>query len=425
MSIAVERPAAPAGTDLLPLMAAVVVVFLITGAALPALPLHIHGRLGFDAFTVGLVSGAQFAAALASRLWAGSFSDGRGPKNAVIAGLVLAALAGLLYLLSLRLAETPVLSVAVLLAGRAVLGGAESFIMVGAQSWGLAVSTSGTTGKVIGWIGTAMFVALAAGAPLGSALFAAYGFQAIGMATVFASLAALALVVPVRPVQRQPQRRGAFGRVARAVWLPGLGAAFASLAYGAMTAFAVLLFVERGWQPAWLSFTAFAVALVAARLALGNLPDRLGGARTAMLFVLVQSAGMALIWVSPFASVGFVGAALTGFGYAFVYPGLGLEAVRRAPPESRGLAMGIYTAFLDVALGFFTPLLGLAAGVAGLGSVFLISALLALSTVPIAARLRPVPHGQAKDMNMAQDPGTLVRRFRRQRSMGPRSAGVD
>ena len=57
------------------------------------------------------------------------------------------------------------------------------------------------------------------------------------------------------------------------------------------------------------------------------------------------------------------GAGLTGLGYALVYPGLGVEAVKRAPPESRGLAMGAYTAFLDVALGFGTPLLGLAAEV--------------------------------------------------------------
>ena len=164
--------------------------------------------------------------------------------------------------------------------------------------------------------------------------------------------------------------------------------AFASLAYGTMIAFAVLHFTERGWQPAWLSFTLFALALIVARLFFGGLPDRMGGAKCAMVFVVVQSAGLALIWLAPTAFLGFAGAALTGFGYSFVYPGLGIEAVRRAPAESRGTAMGIYTAFLDVALGVLSPLLGLLAGVAGLSSVFGVSALLALCTVPIAARLR-------------------------------------
>ena len=57
-----------------------------------------------------------------------------------------------------------------------------------------------------------------------------------------------------------------------------------------------------------------------------------------------------------------------------MYPGLGVEAVRRAPPESRALAMGAYTACLDVALGFGTPLLGGVAGQLGIASVFLTGA---------------------------------------------------
>ena len=75
--------------------------------------------------------------------------------------------------------------------------------------------------------------------------------------------------------------------------------AFASLGYGTMIAFAVLHFTERGWQPAWLSFTLFALALIIARLFFGGLPDRMGGAKCAMVFVVVQSAGLALIWLAP------------------------------------------------------------------------------------------------------------------------------
>ena len=82
--------------------------------------------------------------------------------------------------------------------------------------------------------------------------------------------------------------------------------------------------------------------------------------------MFIEAAGLALIWLAPDRASGAVGAALTGFGYALVYPGLGVEAVRRAPAQSRGLAMGAYTVFLDVALGFGSPVLGLIAGWAGL-----------------------------------------------------------
>lgn len=149
-------------------MVAVLVVFLVTGAALPILPLHIHTGLGFDAFVIGLVSGAQFVAAFISRLWSGSFSDRCGPKQAVLIGLAMGAASGLLYLLSLAFTDNPLLSVTILLFGRALLGGAESFVITGALTWGLALTSAGNTGKTIGWMGTAMYVGLAAGAPVGS-----------------------------------------------------------------------------------------------------------------------------------------------------------------------------------------------------------------------------------------------------------------
>ncbi|BCQ28178.1 MFS transporter (plasmid) [Caballeronia sp. NK8] len=387
MFVIPHRSTSSTNRSLLSLMACVFTVFLVTGAALPALPLHIHDGLGFGTFTVGLVSGAQFAASLLSRLWSGRISDQRGPKYAVTAGLVMAALAGLLYLVSLKAISNALISIAILIVGRALLGGAESFIMTGAQSWCLALAGPGNVGKMIAWIGTSMFVALAFGSPLGSFLFKSYGFASIGLATSVGAVFTLVLITPIPAVKVNPQSNRVVATVLKAVWLPGMGMAFSSLGYGIVTAFAVLLFVQRGWQPAWLSFTAFAAGLIVARAFLSPLPDRLGGARTAMVFIVIHSAGMALIYLSPVAWLAFSGAALAGFGYALVYPGFGMEAVARAPTDARGLAMGIYTAFIDVALGIFAPVLGLLANLTGLGPIFLIAATLALCAIPIAIRL--------------------------------------
>jgi predicted MFS family arabinose efflux permease len=76
-----------------------------------------------------------------------------------------------------------------------------------------------------------------------------------------------------------------------------------------------------------------------------------------------------------------------GLFYLLVYPGLGVEAVRRVPRQSRGLAMGAYTVFLDASLGFGSPALGLTAGWSGLGSVFLASAVIALGAAAVAGWL--------------------------------------
>src|SRR5918911_3563135 len=136
---------------LLPIMATVFVAFLVTGLAMPMLALHVHGGLGLGTFVVGLVAGAQFTASLLSRFWSGSYADSRGGKRAVVVGLLLAAAAGLLYFLSVRFVGAPVTSATILLAGRAVLGGAESFIITGALSWGLALAGPQNTGKVMAW----------------------------------------------------------------------------------------------------------------------------------------------------------------------------------------------------------------------------------------------------------------------------------
>src|SRR5882724_12036131 len=150
---------------LLPIMGVVFVAFLVIGFAMPVLPLHVHDRLGLGTFLVGLVAGSQFAAALISRPWAGHYADSRGPKRAVAAGLAVAAMSGLLYLLSLRFVSAPPTSAAILLLGRLLLGGAESFVITGAVSWGLALVDAKNTGKVIAWVGAAMFAAFALGAP--------------------------------------------------------------------------------------------------------------------------------------------------------------------------------------------------------------------------------------------------------------------
>ncbi len=394
MTANIAQPSpAPASvmTALLPIMGAVLIAFLVIGLALPVLPLHVHRDLGLGTFVVGLVAGSQFTASLLSRVWSGRYADRSGAKRAVVLGLVTAATAGLVYLVSLRFVPMPWLSATILLLGRGLLGGAESFIITGALSWGLALVGRESAGKVIAWVGMAMFAALALGAPIGTALYARGGFAAVALATTLVPLATLLLVAPLPSVPPHPGARPALLRVAAAVWMPGLGAALSSVGFGAILAFSSLLFAERGWSPIWLPFGAFAAALVLARMLFGHMPDRLGGARTALVCVLIEAAGLALIWLAPGRALAAAGAALAGFGYSLVYPGLGVEAVRRAPPESRGLAMGAYTSFLDVALGLGSPALGLVAAWAGLASVFLVSALIVLCATATAMRLLRAP----------------------------------
>jgi MFS family permease len=352
---------AEGGALLLPIMGVVFVAFLVIGIAMPVLPLHVHDGLGQSTFVVGLVAGSQFAASLISRPMAGHYSDTRNAKRGVFVGLLAAATSGLLYLLSLGLIRTPSISVTVLLLGRGLLGTAESFIITAAVSWGLALADRRNTGKVIAWVGAAMFAAFAIGAPAGSALYAAYGFAAIAWATAAAPLATLLLVAPVPAVAPAQHVRFSFVEVVGAVWVPGLGSALGSVGFGAVISFVALLFAKRGWADGWLAYTAYAVAFILARIFFSHVADKIGGAKAALVCALIEAVGQALIWLAVRPEMALAGAALTGFGFSLVYPGFGIEAVHRVPAQSRGLAMGAYTAFLDLAQGIASPVLGLIA----------------------------------------------------------------
>lgn len=377
---------------LLPLALLVFIGFLGIGLQLPVLPLHLSARLGLGELGVGLLVGSQFAAALLSRAWAGTLADLRGARRAVVAGLLLAVVSGLGALVSQAFGQGAA-AVAALLASRLLLGCAESLVVTGALAWGVGLVGPHNAGKVMAWVGIAMYGAYAAGAPAGAAAYARWGFTGVALATALAPLAALALVAPVRSVPPAAHRRIPFYRVLGAVWVPGLGLALSSVGFGVITTFAALLFQARGWGPASWAFTAFGLAFIGARLLFGHLPDRLGGARVALACVLVEALGQGLIWGADGAALAAAGAALTGLGYSLAFPAFGVEAVRRAPAQARGVAMGAYVAFLDLALGLTGPAAGLVAGAAGVASVYLAGAAAVASSLLVALHLllRPVP----------------------------------
>lgn len=377
---------------LLPIMAAIFGVYIVMGLAMPVLPLYVHQGLGLGPFVVGLVSGSQFAAAMFSRFWAGHHADSKGPKHALRTGLLVAAASGLFYVLSFYFAGQPESSVGVLLLGRAVLGAGESFVITGALTLGLALLGAQNTGKVMSWIGTALYSGFAIGAPVGTTLYAGYGFEAVALATMLIPLVGLPLLSFVlRMPLPQGRRSVRITKVAGAVWLPGLGVALAGVGFGAISTFVVLLYAARGWSPVWLPFTALSIAFIGGRAVFGHFPDRIGGAKVALVCIVVEAIGQALIWQAHVSQIALFGVILTGLGYSLVYPGFGVEAIRRAPAQSRGLAMGSYTAFLDLSLGVTGPALGLVAGWAGLSAVFLASTAVVLCAALVALWLMFTP----------------------------------
>lgn len=381
---------------LLPVTLAVFIAFLTMGMQLPVLPLHLQQNLGMDTLAIGTVIGAQFVASLLTRSWAGNFADMRGAKRAVLAGLLVVTSSGVIYLISLLFIDRPASSVAILLLGRVVLALGESLLATGALGWGLGLVGPANAGKVMAWIGIAIYGAWALGAPLGVAIYHGWHFTGIAMAIIVVPLLPLMFITQVRAVAPTSTKRTPFYKVMGAVWRPGLGLALASVGFGMITAFIALLFAARAWGNASLAFTAFGVAFIAARLFFAHLPDKLGGARVALVCVLIEACGQLLIWGADDAMLVYLGAALTGFGYSLAFPAFGVEAVRRAPPHTRSLAMGAYVAFLDIALAVTSPLAGALAAHRGVASVYLAGAIaVALAMLVALSLMARQPQPQA------------------------------
>ncbi|OVZ60063.1 MFS transporter [Pigmentiphaga sp. NML080357] len=357
---------------LLPLVAIVFTGFLAVGLPLPALPLHVNGVLGFSPLVVGWIIGLQPLTTILTRKFAGSYVDRHGPRRAVLAGLPMAAGAGLLYVVS-AMVPHPGLSLAVLVVGRILMGPAESLFLTGTMTWGIGRVGPQRTGLVMSWQGIAMFAALGLGAPLGVAIMQRMDFFAVGLATIAFPLAGLAIAsrVPPVPVLGGARKQVPFLQVIGLIWRQGAALSLASAPFAVLTAFVVLYFASRGWEGAGLALTGFAAGYILVRLFFGKLPDQLGGRKVAAVSLVIEALGQFLLWMAPSPAFALAGATLTGIGFSLVFPSMGVEAMRRVPPESRGVAVGGFLAFVDVTAGVTGPLAGLLIGAFGYRAAFL------------------------------------------------------
>jgi MFS family permease len=362
-----------------PFVLMVFFIFLAIAMPLATLPLEIHDILGFGNVTVGIAVGLQSLVTLLTRQYAGTLCDRRGAKRSVLIGGILSVGAGAIYLV----AASPTLgahtALGILLAGRALSGVGESLVMTGALAWGIATVGGHHTGKVMVWVGIGMYAAIAAGAPLGIALMGQHGavggFAAVSIATMVAAALAAAPAVFIASVAPVAGERLPFYRVAGLIAPFGAGLALATVGFSALAGFAALDFQTKGWPGAGFVLGSFGVAYIATRMIFGGWPDRFGGARVAAGSLVVECAGLTLLWLAFHPALALAGAILTGIGFALVFPSFGIEAVKQVPPTSRGAAVGAYAAFFDVGIAVGGPVAGFIAGTFGYPAAFAAGAL--------------------------------------------------
>lgn len=352
------------------------------GSVLPVLPRYIHGPLDSGDVAVGVVIGAYAITGLLLRPVAGRFADTRGRKPTVLAGAVLVALSGLLYLPSLGLAG--------LIVARLILGAGEGAVYTAGSAWIVDLAPEERRGRVLGLYGLAVWGGLSVGPLLGELLLDFGGYTAVwlfaaGMPVLGAliALGARDPFVPVKHAEPHPL-------IAPEAVGPGFAIALASIGYAALATFIVLHLEARGIGGGATIFAAFAAMLVLTRLVFGHLPDQMGAAPVAIVATLGEAVGLALIAFAHSLPLALLGGLVMGASFSLLNPALMLIALGRVSQSARGAAMGTYTAFFDAGVGLGAPLAGLVAALAGYESAFLFAA-----AVCVAAALMVLAQSRA------------------------------
>jgi len=344
---------------------------LAVGAVLPVLPRYVHGPLDAGNIAVGVVIGSYAVTGLLFRPLAGRLADRRGRKPAVLLGSILVAVAGFLYLLPL--------GVAGLIGARLLLGAGEGTVFTAGSAWIVDIAPPGRRGRVIGLYGLAVWSGLSIGPLVGELLLQASGYTLVwlfaGVSPLVGALIALRLPDPFHP---KPEADEHHPLIAREAVQPGTALALASFGYATVASFVVLHLDERGVGHGAVVFGVFATMVVLTRLIGGDLPDRVGPVRVAIVATVVEAAGLATVGVAQTLTVAVGGALAMGAAFSLLYPSLSLIVVGLVPETRRGAALGTFTAFFDAGIGFGAPLAGIAAALSGYEGAFLFAAAIAL-----------------------------------------------
>lgn len=372
--------------------------YLSVGLPLAVLPGFVHNQLGFSSFIAGLIISLQYFATLLSRPHSGRLADRYGPKRVVMMGLVFCGMSGVLSIIAALCSDMPLLSLALLAAGRLFLGVGESFSSTGSTLWGMNIVGPLQTARVISWNGVATYFAMAIGAPLGVLLNQWFGISGFAGLVAIMGVAGFWMASCKAGVSVTAGVRIPFHRVVSRVWMFGLALGFGTIGFGVISTFITLYFASRDWSGAAFALTLFSLGFVIVRLGFGRYITRFGGLKVALVSFVLECAGLLLIWQADSIWLVDLGAFLTGGGFSLVFPALGVEAVKRVQQQDQGSALGTYSAFLDLGLGLTGPVAGLLMGHWGMQSVYLAAALMVLGAFMITLRL----HQQHRSQTAAQ-----------------------
>ena len=366
---------------------------------LPLVPFY-AASMGATGFIVGLLISAFSVAQLISAPTWGKVSDRFGRRPAVISGLLISAIAYVVF----GLAGTLWL----LLLSRVVQGVGGGTVGV-LQAYVADASKPEDRAKGLGWLSAATSAGAVVGPAFGSLFVQWWGHRGPGFGA--AGFCVLSLLFAFRylreskgmrqtaehasPVAPLAAEGGALTRVIthagdpapRLIWIYTIAiGAFYGTAPLLSLLFADRLGVTEKTVGYFIMYFGAMGVLVRAGL-LGSAVKHLGEARLARLGLILLSAGLGLITVARGYAMTFVAITLMPLGTAFLFPCVTALLSRVVPSRERGLYMGVQQTYGGISRVAFPVLAGLMMDRFGTGSPYALAAVLVAATLLITAPL--------------------------------------
>ncbi len=375
----------------------------------PILPFFAQD-VGASATTVGiLISAFSLAQLLVAPVW-GSLSDRYGRRPAILAGLLVTAVAYVIFGFAT--------SVGLLLVSRVIQGLGGGTIGV-VQAYVADVAPPEQRTRSLGWLSAVTSLGAVAGPAFGSALTSAGGQRAPGLGAAALSLLVGAFALRFLKESRDLRPSGSHARAPtttsraaiaevllrwnlpapRLIWIYTIAiGAF----YGTIQIVPLLLsqrFQVTEHNVGYFVMFLGGMGVLVRSLVLGPAVDRLGEARLSRLGLVLLAAGLALTGLARSWAMLGLGFVLMPIGTAFVFPCVTGLLSRVVPNSDRGLYMGVQHSFGGVSRVVFPIAAGILIDHYGAGVPFWIAAILVLLTLPLTAAmdtwLAPAPASPA------------------------------
>ena len=363
----------------------------------PILPFFARDA-GASATTVGLLISAFSLAQLAvAPVW-GRYSDRYGRRPAILAGLVVTAIAYLIFGFAR--------SVELLLLSRIIQGLGGGTIGV-VQAYVADTSSPEQRTKSLGWLSVVTSLGAVAGPAFGSGLTSIGGQKAPGLGAAALSLLIAAFALRYLGESRGLRKSGGYGApvvttgraairsvlfrwsepASRLIWIYAIAiGAF----YGTIQIVPLLLANRFGITEHNVGYFVMflgGMGVLVRSVILGPAVDRWGEARLSRAGLVVLSAGLALTGLATSWAMLGLGFVLMPIGTAFIFPCVTGLLSRVVPGAERGLYMGVQHTFGGVSRVVFPIAAGMLIDQYGSGVPFWVAALLVLATFPLTAAM--------------------------------------